>query len=399
MSPFLCRVLVIAPQPFYQDRGTPIAVHHTIQAMVNAGFEVDIATFDGGSDPDIQGLRVFRARSFCATSNLPIGLSWRKIVQHFALYRQVRMLLRTNRYAAIHAVEESIVTARLASRHLDIPVVYDMHSWLSDELSALPMVGRWPIQNLLRLLERWIVKGASAIFCSAGLGPTAQAMAVDNRMAEWFFPVQQAPLDSESKTGVRKAYGIRPDSKLVIYSGNLAAGQNVGLLVDSMLSLLANNDDMEIAVVGATEDDDAKLRALADPELRHRVHLIDRLPRRDALRLMAAADLALSLRIRGLNAPLKLFDYIGAGVPVVATNVHAHRVVLGDAAAYCQPVAQDVVRAVELLLADRRRYDEIRVKYAELAAGRLSRKAFESTVASAYRHICATRPLLTPAVR
>ena len=136
------RILVIAPQPFYQDRGTPIALLHTTRAIVRAGFRVDIVTFDGGDDLEEAGIRVFRAKSRWSSPNLPIGLSWRKVAQHVALYRLAGNMLRRNHYKAIHAVEESVFTARLLTRHTDTPVVYDMHSWLSDELNQLPILNR-----------------------------------------------------------------------------------------------------------------------------------------------------------------------------------------------------------------------------------------------------------------
>ena len=33
-------MLIVAPQPFYQDRGTPIAVRHVLKALAELGFEL-----------------------------------------------------------------------------------------------------------------------------------------------------------------------------------------------------------------------------------------------------------------------------------------------------------------------------------------------------------------------
>lgn len=48
---FARRVLVVAPQPFYEDRGTPIAVRELVTALAGLGFEVDLATFPVGATP------------------------------------------------------------------------------------------------------------------------------------------------------------------------------------------------------------------------------------------------------------------------------------------------------------------------------------------------------------
>lgn len=386
------RILVIAPQPFYQDRGTPIALLHTTQAMVRAGFDVDIATFNGGIDPENAGTRIFRAESRWSSPNLPIGLSWRKIAQHVALYRLVGKMLRQNRYEAIHAVEESVFTARLLTRRTDIPVVYDMHSWLSDELNQLPILNRWPAKQMIRAVEREVVGKVSKIFCSAGLGATAQRLHGSPDATEWLFPVQLQPLDTVQKAAIRRSYGISTDCELIVYTGNLATNQNIALLVEAISLLSTKRSAAEVAIVGATGDDAAKIRRDIDSSLAHRIHIFDRLPRSEALEIMASADIAASLRVRGLNAPLKLFDYIGAGVPVVATDVQAHRVVLGKAAEYCRPEARSVVSAIERLLDDDERYREIKEEYAELSNDLLSKETFGSTVANVYSRLRAGRP-------
>ena len=44
------QVLVLAPQPFYQDRGTPIAVNMVLQALSERGAHVDLVTYHEGRD-------------------------------------------------------------------------------------------------------------------------------------------------------------------------------------------------------------------------------------------------------------------------------------------------------------------------------------------------------------
>lgn len=42
------RVLFLAPQPFYEDRGTPIATRHILEALSGQGVAVDLITFQIG---------------------------------------------------------------------------------------------------------------------------------------------------------------------------------------------------------------------------------------------------------------------------------------------------------------------------------------------------------------
>ena len=41
-------VLVFAPQPFFQERGTPIAVRLLVEELADAGYTVDLLTFHEG---------------------------------------------------------------------------------------------------------------------------------------------------------------------------------------------------------------------------------------------------------------------------------------------------------------------------------------------------------------
>src|SRR5919112_1243404 len=55
------RILVVAPQPFYQDRGTPIALRQVLQALGELGRPVDLVTYPVGTDVTIPSLRVYRS--------------------------------------------------------------------------------------------------------------------------------------------------------------------------------------------------------------------------------------------------------------------------------------------------------------------------------------------------
>ena len=51
------RILLLAPHPFFQQRGTPIAERMLLQVLTAAGHEVEVLTFPEGDDPGIPGCR------------------------------------------------------------------------------------------------------------------------------------------------------------------------------------------------------------------------------------------------------------------------------------------------------------------------------------------------------
>jgi hypothetical protein len=55
------RILMLAPEPFLEPRGTPFSVYHRIKALLALGYEVDLVTYPIGKQVELAGLRIYRA--------------------------------------------------------------------------------------------------------------------------------------------------------------------------------------------------------------------------------------------------------------------------------------------------------------------------------------------------
>ena len=73
------RILMIAPEPFFEPRGTPFSDYHRIRALLELGHTVDLVTYPFGKDVSLPGLRVFRCARPPLMTGIGIGPSWRKI--------------------------------------------------------------------------------------------------------------------------------------------------------------------------------------------------------------------------------------------------------------------------------------------------------------------------------
>ena len=74
------KVLMLAPHPFYQERGTPIAVDLLIRALSERGYQIDLLTFNEGSDVDYPGLTIHRVKPFPLICNVRPGFSIKKLL-------------------------------------------------------------------------------------------------------------------------------------------------------------------------------------------------------------------------------------------------------------------------------------------------------------------------------
>src|SRR5438309_7468675 len=73
------RILMIAPEPFFEPRGTPFSEFHRIRALVDLGHQVDLVTYPFGQEVTMEGLRVFRSMRPPFVHRVKIGPSAAKI--------------------------------------------------------------------------------------------------------------------------------------------------------------------------------------------------------------------------------------------------------------------------------------------------------------------------------
>src|SRR3954462_10437442 len=148
------RILLIAPQPFFAQRGTPINVRQMVQTLTEAGHEVHLATYPMGETVEMPRLVIHRAMPIPGVRTVPIGFSWRKVALDALLALRVWMLLAGRRFDVVHAVEESVFFALPPARLRGIPVIYDLDSWISDQLEYGGRMSNPAALRLARRMER-----------------------------------------------------------------------------------------------------------------------------------------------------------------------------------------------------------------------------------------------------
>ena len=54
------KILLIAPHPFFMERGTPIAVKLVLKVLTEAGHSIDLLTYHEGESIQLTNLRIYR---------------------------------------------------------------------------------------------------------------------------------------------------------------------------------------------------------------------------------------------------------------------------------------------------------------------------------------------------
>jgi glycosyltransferase involved in cell wall biosynthesis len=102
--------------------------------------------------------------------------------------------------------------------------------------------------------------------------------------------------------------------------------------------------------------------------------------------LLEQADILVSPRLSGHNTPMKLYSYLAAGKPVLATRIRSHTQVLSDdEALLVEPTPEALARGLEALLRSPMLRERLALAARRLGSTRYSVTRFRASVASAYQ--------------
>lgn len=351
------RVLVVAPQPFYTDRGTPIATRYLIEALLELDYQVDVLTYPVGEPLGIPGVDVARLPNPLGVSRVPIGFSWRKCWLDSFLFRGIARALEAREYACVSASEESAFVAALVAPRYGVPVLYDMQSSLAEQLGHVGPFRNGVSRTLLRVCERWLLDNVDLVMASAGLAERVRNASPKAVVREWQYPGLEECATQDEIDGLRAELGLEAGQRVVLYGGNFAEYQGVGSLIEAMDTVLSSVPDAVLVLVGAGSDRDlADARRLTARLPEVSVRVLARQQRTEMRLYFGLADVLVSPRRYGENLPLKVLDYMAACRAIVATDIPAHRTVLTeDRAVLVAPDSRSLACGITSLLGDEER--------------------------------------------
>ncbi|MFL6195565.1 MAG: glycosyltransferase [Thermoanaerobaculia bacterium] len=332
-----------------------MAVCQLLRALSQLAYEVDVVTFPMGQTIEIPRVRYFRAANPFRVRRVPIGLSVAKVLLDITLISELARRLSAGGYACIHAVEEAAFPAVLLGQRFRVPVIYDMQSSLPEQLSQHPGFRSGPAQSALLRLERWLLLRAHSIVSSSGLAHRVRALVPGARLREWKFASALPAVAPGAADELRADLGIKPGQPTVLYSGTFEPYQGLPELLAAIPHVREEIPDACFVLLGAEEaSGTAVTRNHADLVRTGALRVVKRQPRERVPAFLALADVLVSPRAYGDNLPLKIFDYMAAGRPIVATDIPAHRSLLDeDCAVMTGAWSPELASGIVRLLRDR----------------------------------------------
>jgi len=373
-------ILMIAPEPFFEPRGTPFSEFHRIRALTTLGHTVDLATYPFGRDVEMPGLRIVRCVRPPLLRRVKIGPSWPKVPLDVSLFFTALRLAITGRYDAVHSHEEGGALGVLLAWLLGVPHLYDMHSSLPQQVANFGYQRKAWLARLLAALERHMIRRSRVVIVICPeLETTVRAVDPDVPTVL----IENAPgSGDEPKPGsgraVRDALGIAPDAPVVMYTGTFEAYQGLDLLYETMPQVLAGRADARLVLVGGDPDQVESARArVRSMGLDHAVIFAGQRPAEEIPSYLDAATLLASPRSTGTNTPLKIYQYLRSGRPIVATRLRTHTQVLSDETAFlAEPSPRPFAEVILAAFANPARASEVGARARALAETKYSDEAF-----------------------
>lgn len=384
------KILLIAPQPFYQDRGTPIAVRLLAQTLGEQGHAVHLLVFHEGEEIAIPNVTIHRNIGLPGISHIKPGLSLKKLICDFFLFIKCIQLIRTYKFDLIHAVEESVFMAMVVKKIFKIPYIYDMDSCMS-----LQLVDKFPSLQLIRRLMEWLEK--KAVINSSGVVAVCQALAdVAGRFApdKYIAKIEDITLlatDSKGKDPLREGLGIT--GLMVMYVGNLETYQGIDLLLESFREALSQKHDLNLVIIGGNQEDILFYKLRAEQLGIHKnVFFCGPRPVQLLGYYLSQADILVSPRMQGNNTPMKIYSYLDSEKPVLATRLPTHTQVLDDTiACLVNPAAQEMATGIVALAKDTALRNTLAFNARERVKKEYSLSAFQRKVAAFYKNLPSLR--------
>ncbi len=405
------RILLLAPHPFYQERGTPIAERALLAELAAAGHEVEVLTFPEGTDPEIPGCRVRRLPALPGLSGVRPGFSAKKLWGDAVLFAALSKLVRRGRYDVVHAVEESAFLALAVRRLFGVPYVYDMDSSLADQMiERFPWLGS--VRRLLDACERRAVRGSAGVLAvcrslaekARAHAPEALVACVEDASLVPPVPSAEGEASDLSTRGAERLADLAGGGgPIALYVGNLEPYQGIDLLLAAFRLALDRVPAARLVVIGGDAPSLARYRARCRELGLDGAAVVFAGPR-PLGRLgsyLAQADVLVSPRLLGTNTPMKVYSYMASGRPIVATRLPTHTQVLSDeVACLVEPEPAAFARGLVRLFEDPAAGERLGAAARRLAAREHGPEAYRARLLAFYDALAArlgqrTAPLLT----
>jgi len=360
------KILMIAPTPFFADRGCHVRIYEETRALQKLGCEVVICAYHNGRD--IPGLDIRRIANIPWYKKLEAGPSFHMIYLDLLLFFKSLTTALKIKPNIIHGhLHEGAFIGFLVAKITGKPLVFDCQGSLTIEMKAHKFLkGNRLFYCFMHLVEKRIDNMAKAVVTSS-IGVMRELEKLFNVPNERIFPTLDG-VDTDdfspdlNVADLKAKLKLPQGKKIVVYLGLLNEYQGVDYLLQSIPLILKEPHDVHFLIMGYPNVE--KYRSMAEKlGISSDVTFTGRIDYREASRYLSLGNLAVAPKISETEANGKIYNYMACGLPTVAFDFPTNRDILGSLGIYAhlgdlESLSKNIIE----LLIDERLQQELREK-------------------------------------
>jgi glycosyltransferase involved in cell wall biosynthesis len=383
------KILMLAPEPFFEPRGTPISVYQRLMGLSSLGHTVDLITYHVGADVEIKNVRIIRTLNIPFIKKVKIGPSWIKPFLDLLLFVYAFIWLFKEDYDVIHSHEEASFFALFLARLFRTRHLYDMHSSLPKQLENFRF-GNWRwLVKIFEFFENWVLKTCDAVI-TIDHELASQVKQIKPNIRQKIIENIPIYLDSQviSTEDLLSSCGsVKFEDRLpIVYTGTFEPYQGLDMLLNSMSIVKKKFPGAFLLMVGGQPKQIEELQDLVRNNcLEEDVCFVGTVPPQLAMSYLNIAEILVSPRTQGTSVPLKIYSYLNSGKPIVATRLPAHTQVLDDSmAVLVDPSSEALADGIVCLLNNQELGSPLGEKAKQVSSESYSMESYLRKVAQIY---------------
>lgn len=382
---------MIAPTPFFADRGCHTQIYREITGLQNSGHEVVLCTY--GLGRDMPGIRTIRTANFPWYKKLSAGPSYTKVL--------LLPLLTVTSFKAIISFKPDIVHAHLHEGAIIAKICslfFRSHKYIFEFQGSLQK----------ETLNHNFVKESSIFYKFLGW--------LESKILSWQYTVVGSPVMFEE---VKSMKGIHPDRvanigysvnterftlydypkeladslgikdirDTVLYMGLLEEYQGIDIMFKAFRIVSQKRPRTQFVIIGYPNIDKYK-RICESYGISEHVVFLGKIDYNEIPLYLSLAKIAAAPKISVTEGDGKLYDYMAMGMAIVAFDRNVSRSIMGNCGIYAEfASAESLAEKIIWLLDNPQEIQRYGLLARERAVIHHSSKAMIARLENIYQHL------------
>ena len=330
------KIVMIAPTPFFADRGCHTRIYGEIRGLQAMGHRVILVTY--GLGRDMPGAETVRCFNFPWYRKLSAGPSVWKILLLPVIAHKARKTIRREKPDVVHAhLHEGAVAARWCRIFCRKPLyIFDCQGSLSGELAGHKAIGeKGLIFRTVRAVEKRIDRFFPVLTQSEELTAQLVSFGVPRERIRNVMDAADTDLyrPAEPDPALAEKLGIDLAKPRALYMGLLSEYQGTSLMLRAFARAAEKVKDAQFIIIGYPNEEKYRQEA-AELGLLDRTVFVGKLPYEETAEYLRLSEVAAAPKISLSEGDGKLYNYMATGMAAVCFERSISREILGDAGLY-----------------------------------------------------------------